>query len=168
MNYNEVVLGKDLRDFVINLLEEQEKLPKLIKYLASLWEVAESYKEVDKVDFALIAKVFEEAFKIHPKKIDWIYEKKQVESTCKAEFNTPLYLKEIRSYDSFERELRNQLVELNAMQGLFSKRIQGWKNLELEAYLERGTVDWEGYDEIEEDMSWFDFSSILHSGKCTE
>ena len=95
MKANEVILGKNLRTFVMELLEKQDKFPKLIDYLASLWAVSEKYKEVNQVDFALIAKIIEEAFIIPPKKIDWGFERKQIKSHYSSSLNSAEYHKEV-------------------------------------------------------------------------
>ena len=145
-------------------MEQQDRFPKLIDYLASLWAVAERYKDAENVDFALIARMLEEAFHTKPKKIDWNKERKVAQNLQDL---SQVLNKDPQNYIFFEQDLRLQLLELKQMQGWFKKPLQGWENLLMDDYLERGTIFYENDDEIY-DTGWSELSGIVHEGKYGE
>lgn len=165
MEYNEVLLGKDLRKFIMELLKSQDSYPKLKDYLASLWAVAENYRNIEMVNFALIAQLIEEAFNTSPRKINWNIERKIAQKgSLKI---TEQENETTKGYLYFEENIRNQLLQLKEMQRWFSKPIEGWKNLTTEVYLERGTVGYEFDDEVF-DVDWSELDNIIHEGKYNE
>ena len=168
MKANEVILGKNLRTFVMELLEKQDKFPKLIDYLISLWTVSEKYKEVNKIDFELIAKIIEEAFETPLRKINWENLKNNLKFNNIAIPNTPEYFQEIKTFNYFERSLTNQILELKEMKGFFGIKNKDWKNLLVENYLNAGTYYLEQENEIDEEVSWYEMQVILSGGKHNE
>ena len=55
------------------------------------------------------------------------------------------------------------------MKGLFSNQNKEWKNLNVNDYLERGTVSLEQEDEIDENITWGgDLSIMINAAKITE
>lgn len=159
MKANEVILGKNLRTFVMELLEKQDKFPKLIDYLISLWTVLEKHKETKQVDFGLIAQILEEAFETPPKKINWDLERDYAKRIKNS--------KDLPYYEIVTRKLREQLIELHSFRGFFKKPDPQWMNLDVASYLERGTIDYESDDEVFE-VDWSELNSIIHEGKYNE
>ena len=163
--YSHIKLGKDLRTFVMELLEQQDRFPKLIDYLASLWAVAERYKDAENVDFALIARMLEEAFHTKPKKIDWNKER-EVAQNYPQKVSQQLD-EETKGYVYFEKNIRNQLLELKEMKRWFRKPLPGWENLSTDDYLERGTVNYEFDNEIFK-VDWTELNHIIHERKYNQ
>ena len=169
MEYNQIKTGADLRKYIMALLESRKKYPNLSTYLLQLWAVAERCKHVNRPDYALIARILTEAFESAPKQPDWAQLLKEPKiKEFESIPNTPEYHIEIRTYQAFEKVLRNQVVDLKLQAKFYPKYTSQWENGTVEAYLERGTANLEEETDLDEDITWFDLRVILNQGRYTE
>lgn len=207
MTKDQIKTGNDLYKYVLQLLEQKDKetqtmrennplynikgdaitaYPTLLNYLLSLWATAERYKNVEKVTFALIAKILEEAFATPPKNVNWDeLLNDQFIMPFENEPNTPEYFIEIRKFEAFEKSIRNDVVSLKTLNTYgtkklgvpkYAERSNGglyfWENHTTEIFLERGTAFLE--EEIEDGtdprypVTWSDLCSILSEGRYEE
>jgi len=174
---------------LLNRLRKNKRsaFPPLHTYLLSIWAVAEKYKNVDKVRFKLIAQILEEAFDAPPKEINWEEElKTPFIPPFTGESNSSEYYAEIKTYNSFSKSIRNDVVSLHLLIQYGPKRLgvrqydtiltgnqYFWENITTEAFLERGTYHFRNEDyrndySIDYPVDWSDLCDILNDGRFNE
>ena len=177
MDYTDIKTGYDLRKYIEILSNTRIKrlpnyciyewLPDIIyrllqpsslDYLLQLWTVIERYKDAEKVDFALIGKMLQEAFDAPKKQINKreLLKKGKV-TECYSERNTPEYYEEIRTYLHCEARLHNHIIDL-----IVNKK-EDWISTALISFFE-STYYLEQDTEFDPNTSWFEVCAIIHSG----
>lgn len=157
--------------------------PSLLAYLLSLWATAEKYKDVEKISYALIAQILEEAFSTPPKDVSWtVLLADQYLPTYDSEPNTSEYYLEIRKYEHFERAIRNYVISRKMLM-LYSFKQLGipdyaegpegewgkycWESHTVAEFLERGTylIDEDDGSDPNYPITWYSLYALISAGR---